>query len=291
MKITLIEPKSYCAGVTNAIKIALKAKQDYPQRKIYVLGRLVHNQLVINELSQKGIISLYSNKKTYEQLIAEAEPGSILIFSAHGHDKKLNDVAIKNRLMILDTTCPIVKRNIDTIQKEIDNHHQVIYIGHKDHPETLAALSIDKNVILYDVDFGMNKDLIIDKSPLVINQTTLNILDIQNNYQDILHLFPEARISEEICNTTRLRQEAVINLPDDVDLILVVGDNNSSNSKRLYEVARISHPDIDSFLINHISELEPSLLKEKKHVAIASGASTPMFAIEEIIEYIRRLDD
>ena len=100
MKITVIEPKSYCAGVTNAINIALKAKEDYPKREIYILGKLVHNQLVINDLNEKGIKTLYQPKKTYEQLINTVPPESVLIFTAHGHDKKLDDYALQHRLFL-----------------------------------------------------------------------------------------------------------------------------------------------------------------------------------------------
>jgi len=292
MKITVIEPKSYCAGVTNAINIALKAKEDYPDKNIYILGKLVHNQLVINFLNEKGIKTLYQPKKSYEELINTVPPQSILIFTAHGHDKKLEDYALCRSIRILDATCPKVKHNLDLIENELNNKHQVIYIGHKSHPETEAALSLDNNVILYDVNFGIDYNLVNDPSPLVINQTTLNIIDIKNNFEDIKSHVPNARILEEICNTTRLRQEAVISLPNDVDLIIVVGDIYSSNTKRLYEIARMAHPDTLSVMVSELHELNLSLLKEKKHIAIASGASTPLSAIEEIVDYINnKLDN
>ena len=291
MKITVIEPKSYCAGVTNAINIALKAKQDYPKREIYILGKLVHNQLVINFLNEQGIKTIYQPNKTYEELINTVPKQSILIFTAHGHDKKLNDIALQHSLMIMDATCPKVKHNLDLIEKELADNHQVIYIGHKSHPETEAALSLDKNVLLYDVKFGFDYSKVNDSSPLVINQTTLNIIDIKNNFEDIKAHIPDARVLEEICNTTRLRQEAVIALPEDVDLIIVVGDIYSSNTKRLYEIARMAHPETLSVMVSELHELNLSLLKEKKHIAIASGASTPLSAIEEIVEYLEKLDD
>ena len=291
MKITVIEPKSYCAGVTNAINIALKAKEDYPKREIYILGKLVHNQLVINDLNEKGIKTLYQPKKTYEQLINTVPPESVLIFTAHGHDEKLDEIARRRGLTILDTTCPKVKNNLVLIKQELAAGHQVIYIGHKSHPETEAALSINSNVFHYDVAMGVDYSKITDPSPLVINQTTLNIIDIQKNFDDIKAHIPEARILEEICNTTRLRQEAVISLPHDVDLIIVVGDIYSSNTKRLYEIARMSHPETLSVMVSELHELDLSLLKEKKHIAIASGASTPLFAIEEIVNYLEQLDN
>ena len=291
MRITVIEPKSYCAGVTNAINIALKAKDDYPNRQIYILGKLVHNQLVTNYLNEQGIKTLYDPKRNYFELIDMIPTQSVLIFTAHGHDKRLEDYALQHSLLFLDATCPKVKHNLDLIEKELKENHQVIYIGHKSHPETEAALSLDNNVIIYDVKFGIDYSKLTDPSPLVINQTTLNIIDIKKNYEDIKAHIPDARILEEICNTTRLRQEAVINLPSDVDLIIVVGDIYSSNTKRLYEIAQMAHPDTLSVMVSELHELDLSLLKEKKHIAIASGASTPNFAIEEIVNYLNNLEE
>lgn len=246
---------------------------------------------MINDLNEKGIKTLYQPKKTYEQLINTVPPESVLIFTAHGHDEKLDEIARRRGLTILDTTCPKVKNNLVLIKQELAAGHQVIYIGHKSHPETEAALSISSNVFHYDVAMGVDYSKITDPSPLVINQTTLNIIDIQKNFEDIKAHIPEARILEEICNTTRLRQEAVISLPHDVDLIIVVGDIYSSNTKRLYEIARMSHSETLSVMVSELHELDLNMLKEKKHVAIASGASTPLFAIEEIENYLKNLNN
>ncbi len=286
MKITILEPKSYCAGVSHAIEAAKKAKQDFPDKEVYILGRLVHNQIVINILDHMGIKTLYLQDKSPEEIIPSLPRGSILIFSAHGHDEKLDHLAHLQGLMVYDTTCPKVKHNRDLIKSSINNNHQVIYIGNKDHPEANAALCIDSNVILYDVKMGTHYDLIKDEAPLVINQTTLNIIELQKIYDDIKSHIPNAQLQEEICNTTRLRQNAIINMDKDIDMIIVVGDISSSNSKRLLEIAQLSHPHITSIMISDASELDLKILENKHHVAIASGASTPLNTIEQVIEAI-----
>ena len=286
MEITVVEPQGYCAGVTNAINIAYKARKDYPDRDIIVIGMLVHNQEVVNELGKQGIRTYLDPNQSQIEMLNHISSGSVVIFSAHGHDEKLDEIAKEKGLIIYDTTCPKVKNNLNIIKDEIKNKHQVIYIGHKNHPEALAALSINKNVLFYDMKMGLDFSKVKDPSPLVINQTTLNILAIQDTYEDIKKHVPNARVLDEICNTTRLRQEAVRKLKD-VDLIIVVGDNNSSNTRRLFEIASSSHPDSVSILISSLEELDGSLLNGINHVAVASGASTPKKAIDEIIDYLK----
>ena len=288
INVTVLEPKSYCAGVLNAINIALKTRKDYPNKEVYVLGKLVHNQIVINWLYDQGIKTLYDENKPLTELIKEASEGSIIIFSAHGHDPKLNKIAYDKKLIVFDTTCPKVKNNHKLIEDESKLNHQIIYIGINNHPESIAALSLSPNVIFYDVKMGIHFENVTDESPLVINQTTLNTLEMDNIFKDIKTHIPSARIKEEICNTTRLRQEAVKNIKDDVDLIIIVGDSSSSNTKRLYEIATLSHPNILSIMISNIDELDTSILENKKNVAIASGASTPESAINDIVEFIKK---
>lgn len=286
MKITLLEPHGYCAGVTNAIKMAYKARKTYKDKPIYILGMLVHNSTVIEELSKQNIITL-SRDKDDITTIKSLKKDSILIFSAHGHDSKLDQVAKEQGLIIFDATCPIVKKNLETIKNEIKNEHQIIYIGNNHHPETQACLAIDKNVLYYDFKADFNFKCVKDEAPLVINQTTYNTIDLLETYKIIQKNLPSARIQNEICNTTRLRQEAVKNIID-ADLIIVIGDSNSSNSKRLLEIAKITHPNIESILIRNKESIDLSKYKSKKHIYISSGASTPSFEIDGVIEELKK---
>lgn len=286
MEVTLLEPKGYCAGVTNAIKIAYKAKKEHPTENVYILGMLVHNQKVIDELSKNNIITLYRDNKTDEELLYSLPDEAVVIFSAHGHKKNLDDIARGKRFKVYDATCPKVLKNIEIIKDAVNDKKDVIYIGHENHPEALAALSQSINVKFYDIKKDFNYKGIKDKSPLIINQTTLNIKDLKDIYIDLIIHKPRAIIMDEICTTTRLRQEGIQKLSDDIDLILVIGDKKSSNTNRLLEIAKSSHPSIDSYLISDIDELATIDLSKYKKAAIASGASTPISEIDKIKEYL-----
>lgn len=274
MKITILEPRGYCAGVNQAIEMALTARKNHPLLMVNVLGMLVHNSYVIAFLKQHDI-GLIKN-------IHEAPNGSAIIFTAHGHENKDEQIAKEKNLVIYDAICPLVKKNLATIAKEKENHHQVIYIGYPSHPETLAAISSNTNVYLYSIGQTFDYDVISDASPLIINQTTLNILSLENIHQDIKNHLPKARLQDEICRATRNRQEALLQIEEDVDAIIVVGSEKSSNAKRLYEIAQSVHPQVDAFLIESATELPKEILKTKRHIVISSSASAPLSLIEEI---------
>lgn len=282
MLVEVLQPRGYCAGVNNAIKIALTAKEEHPDKEVYVLGMLVHNDFVVSSLEKKGIHTAAN--------INEIPNGEVIIFTAHGHDQKLDNIAEEKQLIIYDAICPKVRSNHLLILKELKDNHQVIFIGLSGHPETIGAISVDTNVLLYDVKQGFDYSLLKDESPLVINQTTLNILELKNIHQEILAHVPRARITDEICSSTRRRQEVIKEIQDDVDLIIVVGDQKSSNSNRLLEVARLSHPAILSLMISDAAQLDESLLKNKKHIVISSGASTPDEIIDAIVNKIKSLN-
>lgn len=273
MKVDVLSPKGYCAGVARAINIALKARQENLDKKVYVLGMLVHNHHV-SHLLESNNIQLVTDMN-------EIENGQVIVFNADGHTFEDLEKAEAKKLLIYDAACPKVESNLKKIMDEIINNHQVIYIGQKNHHETQVALSLSEDVILYDVKEGIDYSLVNDDSPFVLNQTTLNSLEIVNLFNDVLSRFPHARISNEICPTTRQRQEAILNVKD-VDAIIVVGDKVSSNSNRLFEIAQKSHPDIYVSMISGVDELDINELRNKKHIAISSGASTPSDVVDEI---------
>ncbi len=278
MKVEILNPKAYCAGVSNAITIAKMARDKYSDKGVYVLGMLVHNNFVVKQLEKLNIRSVNN--------INDIPDGDVVIFSAHGHKEELDKIAKKKNLVVVDSVCPKVQSNIKKIKEELASDHQIIYIGQEGHPETEACLSLSKDVILYTKNILENNYLLKDKSPLVINQTTLNILDIKDIHNEILRAFPHARLADEICGSTRLRQEAIKNLSPDVDLIIVVGDVKSSNSKRLLEIAKQTHPTVDSFMIADASELANISWQNKNHIVISSGASTPEEIIDEVYKTI-----
>lgn len=274
MKVEILKPNGYCAGVNNAILMAVRARKENPDKGVYVLGMLVHNNFVVKHLEEQNILSVKD--------INDIPDGDVVIFSAHGHKEALDEIAKEKNLIVYDSVCPKVLNNIKLIKENLAEGHQIIYIGQEGHPEAEACLSLSNEVILYNKNILKNYQLFFDKSPLVINQTTLNILDIKDIHAAILESFPEARLADEICGSTRLRQTAIQNIDEDVDLIVVVGDINSSNTKRLLEISKQCHPDITSVMISESSELDLKLLENKNHIVISSGASTP----EEIINAV-----
>lgn len=289
MKISLIKPIGYCAGVRNAVNIARKARADYPRKRVIVIGLLVHNSSVIEELAKEGIETFYDPKLSMDRLISAAPYGSVVIFPCYGHDEKLQVIANRRGLIVYDAICPKVRHNFSKIKAEINQGHQVIFIGKHRHDETNAALSISKEVLLYDLTQRFDYYDIRDYSPFVTCQSTLNVLNLTNIHKDIYACLPNARIYDEVCNSARIRQQGLQDLPDTVDLIIIVGEEISSSASRLYELAKIYRPQVLSVMISSENDLELSLFTDKKHVAIASGGETPIRLIETVVNYIKNI--
>ena len=282
MKVSLIKPQGFCSGVLKAVSIARQAKKENPDKRVYILGMLAHNKTLTEDLTKEGLITL--NDEDECAAIDNLKAGDVLIFTAHGHGDAIEERAKSKGLIIYDATCFKVKSNLEKIKKEIRDGHQVIYIGQKGHKEANAALSISDKVSLYDTKLLINYYSITDENPYVINQTTLNYKDLDGFYSDILSHIPGARIENEICAATRLRQEAVTKIDSDTDLIIVVGHQKSSNSNKLFEIAKKHYPNAAVFMINDLSELKG--YDGKKKAAIISGASTPQYVVDEIYSYL-----
>ena len=285
MKVTLVKPQGFCSGVLKAVSIAKKAKEEHPDRNVYILGMLAHNKTLTDDLTKEGLITLNDNDEF--AAVDSLKPGDVLIFTAHGHGEDIEKKAREKGLIIYDATCFKVKSNLEKIKHEVELGHQVIYIGQLGHKETNAALSVSKNVSLYDTQLLINYYLITDKNPYVINQTTLNYKSLDKYYSDILEHIPGARIENEICAATRLRQEAVTKIEKDTDLIIVVGHQKSSNSNKLYEIAKSIHNSSTVIMINDLNDLINNYdIAGNKKAAIISGASTPQYVVDEIYHYL-----
>ena len=284
MLVSLIKPQGFCSGVTKAVSIARKAKEEHPNENVYILGMLAHNQSLIDSLTKDGLITL-SDENEIESL-ESIKRGDVVVFTAHGHSDLVEQKAKELGLIIYDATCFKVKSNLEKIKAEIKSGHQVIYIGQKGHKETNAALSVSNNVSLYDTKLLINYYLITDKNPYVINQTTLNYQELNAFHKDILEHIPGARIENEICAATRLRQEAVSKIDKDTDLIIVVGHQKSSNSNRLFEIAKSSYKNATVIMVNDLNELKSFDVDSKKKAAVVSGASTPQYVVDDIYNYL-----
>ena len=283
MEVALVKPQGFCSGVTRAVQLAHQAKEDHKDKTVYILGMLAHNQSLIDSLTNEGFVTLDGSE--YEE-INKLQKGDVLVFTAHGHDEKLDKIAKEKGLITYDATCFKVQDNLNKIKREIANGHQVIYIGQSGHKEANAALTVSDKVSLYDTKLLINYQLITDKSPFVLNQTTLNFYELRKYHEDILKHYPGARIENEICNATRLRQEAILKIEKDTDLIVIVGHPKSSNSNKLYDIALANYPNALVVMVSDLSELKKIPLDCKRKAAVGSGASTPQYIVDEIYNHL-----
>ncbi|MBQ9449410.1 MAG: 4-hydroxy-3-methylbut-2-enyl diphosphate reductase [Acholeplasmatales bacterium] len=285
MIIKKIEPQGFCGGVKRAIEITNKLLEDkYIEKPIYMLGSLIHNAHIISSFTEKGII-LLDDKLTKEEMINMVDSGTIII-SAHGLSPKLKEKAFKKGLNIVDTTCPYVELIHTKIKDAIKKNTDVIYIGTKSHPEVCGVLGISDNIHLVSNEDDINNLNITNDKIYVTNQTTLSIYDIKSLYDKIKEKYPNVIIDNKICQATTVRQEAVYN-QEKVDLCIIVGDKLSSNTKKLYTVS--SSRGINTILIDSIEDIKNYDFKNINTVSISSGASTPSYLVDEIIEYIKNI--
>ncbi len=282
MKVISVTPRGYCKGVVNAINIAKQTRDKYPNEPIYILGRLVHNKYVVEALFDLNIITLDDLHKTRSELIDSVESG-IVIFSAHGTNEEVYQKARDKGLTIIDATCNDVKKTQIIINEFLDKGYTVLYIGVKDHPESLSVLKNNSPIYLItslnDID---NLKLTTDKI-MVINQTTMSINDISYLHHQINKRYPFAIIYEEICSATRVRQQAIINI-ERVDLTYVVGDPNSNNTMNLVRLAKNKSTKV--CLIESVKDINAADLININKVAVTSGASTPTALTQQVIDYL-----
>ena len=282
--ITLLKPIGHCFGVLKAIEIAKEAKEKYKDKNIYVFGLLVHNEEVVKALEENNIKTIEMNEDNALELLNKFTKEDVVIFTAHGHPQAYEDILKRNSVTYVDATCKKVKDCFNVI-KEAD---EVIYIGKSHHPETVAALTMNKNAHLYDIKDGFDYSVLKTNNPLVINQTTLSFLELEHIHQEIKSKLPTAKFYDEICDATLLRQIAIQKLDKDVDTIIIVGSKKSSNTMKLYDIATKVHLDKQVVLVNNADELRKYNLSFKNAV-IASGTSTSIATINKVKDYLESI--
>ena len=282
--ITLLKPIGHCFGVLKAIEIAKETKEKYKDKNIYVFGLLVHNEEVVKELNKIGVKTIEFNQDNALEKLKQFTKNDVVIFTAHGHPLQYETILKENDVVFVDATCSKVKACFDVIKAA----KEVIYIGKSGHPETVAALTMNKNAHLYDINREFDYDVLKTEDPLVINQTTLSFLELDRIHQEIKNRLPRAVFNEEICNATLLRQEAIYKLSDDVDTIIIVGSKKSSNTMKLFEIANNVHPNKQIVLVNNVDELRGYNLSFKVAV-IASGTSTSIETIARVKDYLKSI--
>ena len=279
LKIILAQPRGFCAGVERAIEIVERALKIYGP-PVYVRHEIVHNKRVVNNLSSKGAIFV----KELDQI----PEGAVTVFSAHGVSQKVEDTASVRNLPVLDATCPLVAKVHKEGQRYSKDGFEVILIGHEGHPEvegTMGRISGPVYLVSNTDDVKRLKVKNPDKLSYV-SQTTLSVDDTRDVINALQKRFPKivGPDVKDICYATQNRQSAVRDLVKSVDLVLVVGARNSSNSNRLKDIG--SESGVNTYLIETADDMSFSWFENVDSVGITSGASTPDELVKEVIDRI-----
>ena len=280
LKKTLIlaAPRGFCAGVDRAIRIVEVALEKYGA-PVYVRHEIVHNKRVVGDLADKGAI--------FVKELDEVPTGAPVIFSAHGVAKSVHERAADENMIALDATCPLVtKVHIEAERHEKQGHH-IFLIGHAGHPEVIGTMGQVKDgsmTLIETLEDALTVEPPANKKLAFATQTTLSVDDTGQIISALQHRFPDISgpRGEDICYATTNRQQAVKELAPDTDFFLVIGAENSSNSKRLVEVASNAGA-AQALLIADADALDLALLDDSATIGLSAGASAPEVLVEEVI--------
>lgn len=280
-KLILATPRGFCAGVERAVDIVNKAIDIFGS-PIYVKHEVVHNKYVIEDLEKRGVLFIED--------IEIVPENSILIYSAHGVSIKVKKDAEKRNLKIFDATCPLVTKVHLEVHRYSQTDTDVVLIGHKGHPEIEGTMGQYKSpngkIHLVENLDDIDKLLIGNKSLAYVTQTTLSTDDTKNIITKLIKKYPHVQspAKSDICYATQNRQDAVKSILKYCDYLLVIGSINSSNSRRLVELALKNN--IPSKLIDNKHDISLEELQYKKNIGITAGASAPQILLDEVTDYL-----
>jgi 4-hydroxy-3-methylbut-2-en-1-yl diphosphate reductase len=281
-----ITPRGYCHGVVEAIRAAKQTAKARPGEKIRMLGYLVHNVHVTNELQQSGI-ELVDRDNRLEGL-DQIDQGTV-IFTAHGVSPAVKARAQQRGLNTIDATCSDVVVTHDLVKDLVERGYDVVYIGRRGHPEPEGVVGEAPGRVHLVQDPQDVDALRLENDKIAVTcQTTLSIWDTAAMIKRVRERYPKAEAYNEICRATQDRQEAAVEAAKDCDLVIVVGSERSSNSKRLVQVVQeLAHK--PAYLVDTVADIKPEWLEGKTRVGVTSGASTPTQLTRQVIEYLEAL--
>jgi len=286
MKIKLANPRGFCAGVDRAIEIVNRALEVFGA-PVYVRHEVVHNKFVVDDLKQRGAI--------FVDELDEVPDDSLVIFSAHGVSKAVQDDAKFRALNVFDATCPLVTKVHLEVMKYSKDGRECILIGHEGHPEVEGTMG------QYDTKFGGKIYLVEDEEDVAklvvkdpkrltyVTQTTLSVDDAAKVIDALRQKFPniEGPRKDDICYATQNRQDAVKSLADKVDVFLVIGSANSSNSNRLRELAEKQN--VEAYMIDGVEDINYNWFDKAHSIGVTAGASAPEVLVQEVIKTLEVL--
>jgi 4-hydroxy-3-methylbut-2-en-1-yl diphosphate reductase len=284
MRVVLAQPRGFCAGVERAIDIVERALEKYGP-PIYVRHEIVHNRHVVERLRAKGA--------HFVDELDEIPPGSVTIFSAHGVSSAVEDAAASRSLPVIDATCPLVSKVHSEGQRYAAQGREIVLVGHAGHPEIEGTMGrINGKVHLISRAEEVAGLKVSNPHKLAfITQTTLSVDDTKAVIDALRQRFPDivGPDTKDICYATQNRQRAVRELAQQVDVVLVVGAANSSNSNRLREIA--AEQGVKAYLVADADALDPAWVKGAKAVGITAGASAPEELVQNLIARLKQLSD
>jgi len=280
----LAQPRGFCAGVERAIEIVERALKLYGP-PVYVRHEIVHNKHVVEDLKAKGAI--------FVEEVTEVPKGAITVFSAHGVSEAVEDESGARSLSVIDATCPLVAKVHNQGKRYARKNYEVILIGHEGHPEVEGTMGRIRGTVHLVSSAADALVLEVNDPDMLayVTQTTLSVDDTREVIEALKSRFPKiiGPDVKDICYATQNRQAAVRELAKAVDVLLVVGAQNSSNSNRLREIGE--EMGVPSYLIDDLHGLNRKWLDGRKAVGVTAGASAPEELVQELIEGLREIED
>ena len=279
-EILLAQPRGFCAGVDRAIEIVERALVEFGA-PIYVRHEIVHNAYVVEDLRNKGAIFI--------EELEDVPAGNTVIFSAHGVPKSVQAEAEMRGLRVFDATCPLVTKVHMEVEKMRRNGHEIIMIGHEGHPEVEGTMGQTEDG-MHLVETAADVQKLQVKNPdllAYVTQTTLSIDDTADVIAALKGRFPNIAEPKkaDICYATTNRQEAVKFMAPQVEMVIVVGSPNSSNSNRLREVAE--KRGVHAYMVDNASQIDPLWLEGKSRIGVTAGASAPEVLVQAVINRLK----
>jgi 4-hydroxy-3-methylbut-2-enyl diphosphate reductase len=281
-RVLLAKPRGYCAGVDRAVVTVEKALETYGP-PVYVRKEIVHNRHVVETLQERGAIFVSETDEVPE--------GALVVFSAHGVSPAVHEEAAQRRLRTIDATCPLVTKVHMEAKRFARDDYDILLIGHSGHEEVEGTSGeAPEHIQLVDTAEDVDKVEVRDPSKVIwLSQTTLSVDETMVRVNQLKGRFPELQDppSDDICYATSNRQVAVKAMAPECDLVIVVGSQNSSNSKRLVEVALQAGAKA-SYLIDYAKEIDESWLEGVTTVGVTSGASVPDILVMEVLKFLEQ---
>lgn len=280
MQAVVAKPRGFCAGVERAIKIVELALEQYGP-PVYVRKEIVHNTHVVRRLAERGAI--------FVEELQEVPAGAVAILSAHGSPPEVYSDAGARALRLIDATCPLVTKVHAEVKRFVKRGYRIIFIGHAGHDEVIGTMgqAPDRTVLVESVADAARIELRTDEPGVILTQTTLSQDDTAEIVDTLQRRYPHLELppSDDICYATQNRQNAVKDIATRIQLLLVVGSKNSSNSQRLTEVARARG--VRSYLIDGPADIQPDWFAGVTAVGVTSGASAPEDVVQSVLGRIR----